>query len=235
MQDAMVCIWEPAPLEGGLSNKVHLKSIAKYANSKQEDTKRPEQDATSEITRLYNGISNSIRDGSLSSSAPYQIEINSCRHAAGSSHRSKSRLVVSLDASINGSKIIAHLVIGGSEDMDMSFPAGQSQHIFCHFPALGTWTQYKYDSLLSYCESVRKVAGALGSSQSKSVKAPMPCKVLSILKKNGDEVTEAGESVMVVESMKMEMSINVTADGKFETSLKKGDAVDEGKVLCSVV
>jgi biotin carboxyl carrier protein len=40
---------------------------------------------------------------------------------------------------------------------------------------------------------------------------------------------------MVVESMKMEMKISVMADGKFSTSLNKGDAVDEGKVLCSVV
>jgi len=33
----------------------------------------------------------------------------------------------------------------------------------------------------------------------------------------------------------MEMNISVTAEGLFETSLKKGDAVEEGKLLCSVV
>jgi biotin carboxyl carrier protein len=66
------------------------------------------------------------------------------------------------------------------------------------------------------------------------MEAPMPCKVLSILKKNGEEV-KSGETVMVVESMKMEVSISVSASGRFKTNWKQGDAVEEGKVLCSVI
>jgi len=39
---------------------------------------------------------------------------------------------------------------------------------------------------------------------------------------------------MVIESMKMEVTISVSADGKFETNWKEGDAGEEGKTLCTV-
>ncbi|KAF4839341.1 Methylcrotonoyl-CoA carboxylase subunit alpha [Colletotrichum siamense] len=65
------------------------------------------------------------------------------------------------------------------------------------------------------------------------IKAPMPCKVLCIGKETGEEV-KSGESVMVIESMKMEINIRADVGGKFETKWKVGDAVGEGVVLCSV-
>jgi biotin carboxyl carrier protein len=88
--------------------------------------------------------------------------------------------------------------------------------------------------LLSFAECTRSIAKAKNDPEEKTVTAPMPCKVLSVLKNNGDEV-KPGESVMVIESMKMEVSIAVAAAGKFETKWKKGDPVEEGRVLCSVV
>lgn len=51
----------------------------------------------------------------------------------------------------------------------------------------------------------------------KGINAPMPCKILSIRKKEGDQVS-TGELVMVIESMKMEVSIKVHRDGKFKTT-----------------
>jgi biotin carboxyl carrier protein len=38
----------------------------------------------------------------------------------------------------------------------------------------------------------------------------------------------------VVESMKMEMNILGTAEGKFNAKFQKGDAVEEGQVLFTV-
>jgi biotin carboxyl carrier protein len=59
----------------------------------------------------------------------------------------------------------------------------------------------------------------------------MPCKVLSVLKKDGDQVS-VGETVLVIESMKMETSVTSAVDGAFHTSVSEGDAVDDAKVLC---
>lgn len=61
----------------------------------------------------------------------------------------------------------------------------------------------------------------------------MPCKVLSVLKADGDSV-KAGDSIMVIESMKMEISIAASVDGVFEGRVGKGEAVEEGRVLCEI-
>jgi acetyl/propionyl-CoA carboxylase alpha subunit len=234
-KDAMICLWEPSRVEGTASNKVRLGSVGGIARSAKKAPERSDVSAAEEVTSLYNAISNAIREEGLSSAPLYHIEASSCKTSIETANTSSSWLSASMEVSINGSKIIAHLAISNSNNSNAStLNANETQRVFCHFPALGTWTEYKHDSLLSYCEGLRKVTATLGGAQLKTVKAPMPCTVLSILKKDGDDV-KAGESVMVVESMKMEMNISVMADGKFSTSLKKGDAVDEGKVLCEVV
>ncbi|CAK7220398.1 hypothetical protein SCUCBS95973_004140 [Sporothrix curviconia] len=65
------------------------------------------------------------------------------------------------------------------------------------------------------------------------IKAPMPCKILSVKAKDGDNVA-VGDVVMVLESMKMEFSIKASKAGKFHTLWKSGDAVNENATLCSV-
>jgi biotin carboxyl carrier protein len=92
---------------------------------------------------------------------------------------------------------------------------------------------FQRNTLLSFAEGLRKNA-TVEEAEKRTVVAPMPCKILSIEKKNGDLV-KAGQAVMVIESMKMEVSISVSADGRFETEWKKGDAVEEGKILCTVI
>lgn len=61
----------------------------------------------------------------------------------------------------------------------------------------------------------------------------MPCKVLAVLKKDGEQV-KAGEKLIVVESMKMEISISAQLDGVFQARVQEQDAVDEGVPLCVV-
>jgi biotin carboxyl carrier protein len=135
---------------------------------------------------------------------------------------------------INNSKIQAYIATNAHNDSESSSSKAESQSVLCHFPALGTYVEYETHSLLSYCESLREhVRSAAGSATSRTVKAPMPCKVLSVLKQNGDQV-RVGEVVMVIESMKMETNISIAAEGVFQTNIKQGDAVDDGKVLCWV-
>ena len=110
---------------------------------------------------------------------------------------------------------------------------GSPQTVICHFPDFGTWIEYKSYSLLGYFESLREIVEDAKDGGSTSVKAPMPCKVLSILKKNGDDVKN-GETVMVIESMKMETNVTIGAAGKFMTNVKEGESVSDGNVLCWV-
>ena len=71
----------------------------------------------------------------------------------------------------------------------------------------------------------RPVAGKSG------VKSPLPGVILDIKVKEGDEVKK-GQTVIILEAMKMENSINADRDGKI-TSIKvsKGESVLEGTDL----
>ena len=146
----------------------------------------------------------------------------------------ESWLSSTIQLSIDGTKILAHVTLPSARPHTLTGEIDRGQRIFCHLPVLGTYVEFKRDTLLSFAASIRSVAKAKGGPEQKSNKAPMPCKVLSIMKNNGDEV-KSGESVMVIESMKMEVNIAVSASGKFQTNWKQGDAVEEGKVLCFVV
>lgn len=195
---------------------------------------RPTEDETasaaSKATAQYNEISQALRAGTLAPTQSYRVQVDSWRPIGQPLERRGSR-VFTVEVSLNERKILAHVAIPSSRSHTQ---VGRAKRIFCHFPVLGTFVEFGIDSLLSFSESLRSIAGTKGGAEEKVVTAPMPCKVLSVLKKSGDEV-KSGDSVMVIESMKMEVNITVPSSGKFQTDFKQGDAVEEGKVLCLVV
>ena len=74
-----------------------------------------------------------------------------------------------------------------------------------YIPVLGTNIEYRLYSL-SYGESLRTNTKASSAALEASPRAPMPCKVLGVLKKDGD-IIEVGEVGIVAESIKMEMNV----------------------------
>jgi biotin carboxyl carrier protein len=62
----------------------------------------------------------------------------------------------------------------------------------------------------------------------------MPGRVVKVLKKIGDQVSE-GDGLIIVEAMKMESELKTAIDGKItEVSVKDGDTVDLGAHLVTV-
>lgn len=86
--------------------------------------------------------------------------------------------------------------------------------------------QDKYDLLLQQL--------GLGNLQTKKVnqiKAPMPGLVLRFEKKVGDEVKK-GESVLILEAMKMENILKSPGDGKIKKIVvEQGQAVEKNQIL----
>lgn len=75
-------------------------------------------------------------------------------------------------------------------------------------------------------------SGAMGSGL--EIISPMPSRVVKLLKSEGDTVEE-GESVVVVEAMKMESELKALQAGKIKTiKVSEGDAV-EAKTLLVVL
>lgn len=67
-----------------------------------------------------------------------------------------------------------------------------------------------------------------------SLQSPMPGKIFKIVKQKGSSVT-VGETVMIVEAMKMEHAIKATKDGSLtDVFFKEGDQVQGGVVLCEI-
>ena len=74
----------------------------------------------------------------------------------------------------------------------------------------------------------RSEQGVAGSA---IIKAPMPGKVIALSAKQGDTVT-IGDSLMVLEAMKMEHSLNAAIDGVIDTiEVSLGDQVEDGQVM----
>jgi len=75
--------------------------------------------------------------------------------------------------------------------------------------------------------------GAEGES-SGMITAPMPGKIFKILKKTGDSV-KAGETVLILEAMKMEHEMKALKDGSISSiSFSLGDQVSHGDTLVEI-
>ncbi|KAK5738944.1 hypothetical protein LTR17_005670 [Elasticomyces elasticus] len=185
------------------------------------------------IAARYNAVSNALRSDSLPGQREHTVSIASC-DASQAKLRSSSWLYASLTVHLDG--VAFHLDVA-TDQSDLAASsitnAGHGIRIMCHVPRLGTWLSFDVFSVLSYFEMLREVVGGGAEAKLKVVNAPMPCKVLTVLKKDGDQV-KAGEKLMVVESMKMEISIAAEVDGIFQARVQEQDAVDEGTPLCIV-
>ncbi|UCH64891.1 MAG: acetyl-CoA carboxylase biotin carboxyl carrier protein subunit [Ignavibacterium sp.] len=66
------------------------------------------------------------------------------------------------------------------------------------------------------------------------IKAPLPGTILEIKKNVGDEV-KVGDTILIMEAMKMENNINADKNGKIKSlKVSVGDSVLEGDVLVEV-
>ena len=78
---------------------------------------------------------------------------------------------------------------------------------------------------------IRTRGGAAGGAGSQTVKAPLPGKITHVSVQAGDAVT-AGQSLLVIEAMKMENELKATAAGTVrEVRVAAGQAVNAGDVL----
>jgi biotin carboxyl carrier protein len=77
-------------------------------------------------------------------------------------------------------------------------------------------------------------AGADGASGPQKIVAPMPGKVVRVLGKPGDAVTER-QAVVVIEAMKMENELRAARDGSItEVLVQEGQSVEAGTLLAVI-
>ena len=76
-------------------------------------------------------------------------------------------------------------------------------------------------------------AGATGTASDGSLRAPMPGRIVAVPVKAGDAVTK-GQTVVVLEAMKMEHALTAPFDGVVDISVAVGDQAPDGAVLATV-
>ncbi len=86
------------------------------------------------------------------------------------------------------------------------------------------------DSQAKYMRMRRSKAGGAGS-QADTITAPMPCKIVKVFVKPGDEL-KAGDSVLTMEAMKMQSNYKVAEDCTIkEVMVQEGDSVMANAVM----
>ena len=81
-------------------------------------------------------------------------------------------------------------------------------------------------------EPVVKPVSSSGSAT--GLKSPLPGVILDVMVREGDAV-KAGQTLLILEAMKMENNIEAGRDGVIESiSARKGDSVLEGDVLLTI-
>jgi acetyl/propionyl-CoA carboxylase alpha subunit len=203
-----------------------LPELEKSVESDQKD-----QSAALILSTRYKVVSDRLRGDKQSTATQYEIKFGKCMEINIESDARKTWTAYDADVFINDSKV--RTCIATDTNVNKPDMSGGFQTVMCHFPDIGTWIEYRCFTLLGYFESLRETVEGATENASNSVKAPMPCKVLSVLKRNGDEVKK-GDTVMVIESMKMETNVTIGVGGRFMTNVKQGSSVGDGEVLCWV-
>lgn len=73
-----------------------------------------------------------------------------------------------------------------------------------------------------------------GGAVSGDIKSPMPGSILQVLVKEGDSVN-AGDALIIMESMKMEMTLSAPADGVVKAiSCKSGELTELNQLLIAI-
>lgn len=229
-QSALICNWKT----GGSGKSTSI--VAELQPLPAQPPLDEAQSAALRVTTQYNAISNALRSSEHHpESSAHEIEILQCSTVTATGRSASTPWInAALTVRLDGRTYECTLSSNNLLDLGSVFSTGQANEVYYHVSGYNTWSTCRYYDLLSYCDSIRQAAEI--SSQNRggnTVTAPMPCKILNVLKNDGEKV-KVNDIVLVVESMKMEMNISAPRDGVFRTGVKKNDAIDEGAVLCRI-
>lgn len=143
----------------------------------------------------------------------------------------------SLDVEKNKNKL-SFTVEGKKTDLHVKTLAGKNYYSFDgiswkKLPGLGV-----NETLVSNSEMYKVYRGYKPSGLNKGgagvLVTQMPGKIVKIMKKVGDTVAK-GETVLILEAMKMENEIKSGADGVIKTiNVKEGQALDSGFLMVEI-
>lgn len=223
------------PAQHSKPREAQLINVTPFPSSDESTTSNEEDEAEKPsvlLARQYNRLSTQIRkmDKSTNLTTQHRARVVLQKSARFQESSTLAWDLQDLILEIDSQRYLAYTAINSTPSVS---DVGGHQKFYAHIPALGMNVEYCLYTLLSYGESLRANTKASSAASEANPRAPMPCKVLSVPKKDGDTV-DVGEVGMVVESMKMEMNVLATTKGVFKAMFQTGEAVEEGSVLFTV-
>lgn len=144
----------------------------------------------------------------------------------------------SLDVEIQAGKVMEFTHDGAKTKLYLRNLAGKNYYSFDNIawkklPSLGV-----NETLVSNAEVYKVYRGYKPSGLNKggagALITQMPGKVVKLYKKEGDKVTK-GETVLILEAMKMENEIKSGADGVIKTvNIKEGQTLEAGYLMIEI-
>lgn len=143
-----------------------------------------------------------------------------------------------LDVEMNNQKVMEFTHEGKKTKLYIKSLAGKN---YCSFDGI-SWKKLPKlgvnESLVSNSETYRVFRGfkpsGLHAGGAGALITQMPGKVVKIFKKEGDKVSK-GETVLILEAMKMENEIKSGADGIVKAiNIKEGQALDSGFLMVEI-
>ncbi|KAG5758616.1 hypothetical protein H9Q72_013253 [Fusarium xylarioides] len=156
-------------------------------------------------------------------------------------HEVRQRVTASMlqtkkDLSQNNGKL--HLHVGHEQRrfvVSMISSDEFKREISVYSPDMGLAVSYAVLDQLSWAGRFEERAkeGGLDSSGQRKYLSPMPCHILQILAADGSKV-KRGDGLLVMESMKTEISIKAETPGTVRMHVEKGSKISEGVIMCEV-
>lgn len=143
-----------------------------------------------------------------------------------------------LDVEVNSQKVMEFTHEGKKTKLFIKNLAGKN---YCSFDGI-RWKKLPQlgvnEALVSNSETYRVFRGfkpsGLHAGGAGALITQMPGKVVKIFKKEGDQVSK-GETVLILEAMKMENEIKSGADGIVKAiNIKEGQALDSGFLMVEI-
>ena len=135
-----------------------------------------------------------------------------------------------VEISIDGSQFVFNEILG-SDHPAQKFYNLMDRNVFSYASENSVSVDH-FDLKVVDPKTIKRKAGA--NVEAGSMLSPMPGKILKVICKEGDNV-KMGDTILVMEAMKMEHSIKASNDGVVaKVHFNEGDLVDGDVVLCQV-
>ena len=132
---------------------------------------------------------------------------------------------------VNEASTVAHVTVNGTK-YDVEIEGGKAKPV--SKPQVVAAPEATGLSVTPKTPIATKPAAVAAPASGYKVTCPLPGTILAVNVKEGDTVA-AGQTVIVLEAMKMENNIDAERDGKItEIKVNKGDSVMEGAILVTI-